>query len=51
MYSIQKEGRGRGVPYTLVVQYCCNSVGLTGGRGNRLTIGSFTKALKRTNIL
>ena len=42
VYSIQKEGRGKGVPCIVVVQYYCNSVGLTDGRGNRMTIGSFT---------
>jgi len=46
VYSIQKEGRGRGVPCAVVVQYYCNSVGIAGGRANKMMIGSFTQALK-----
>ena len=45
VYSIQKEGRGRGVPCAEVVRYYCKSLGLTGGRGNTMMIGSFIKAL------
>jgi len=33
VYSIQKEGRGRGIPCEVVVQYFCNSVGITAGGG------------------
>jgi len=33
VYSIQKGGRGRGVPRAVVVQYYCNSAGITGGGG------------------
>ena len=36
---------GGGVPCTVVVRSYCNSVGLTGGRGNTMVIGSFTKTL------
>jgi len=48
---MQKEGRGRGLPSAVVVQYYCNSVGITGGGSKKMLIGSFPKALKRTNIL
>jgi len=46
VYSIHKEGRGRRVPRTVVVQYDCHSVGLTGGRDSTIVTGSFTKAFK-----
>ena len=33
VYIIQKEVRGKGVPCAVVVQYHCNSVGITGEGG------------------
>jgi len=33
VYSIHKGRRGRGVPCAAVVQYYCNSAGITGGGG------------------
>jgi len=46
VYSIQKEGQGRGVSCAVVAQHHCNSAGLTGGRGNSMMIASFTEVLK-----
>ena len=46
VYSIDKGVRGRGVPCAAVVQYYCNSMGITGGGGTEMTISSCTKALK-----
>jgi len=36
VYTIQEKGWGRCVHRTVVVQYDCNSVGLTGGRGSTM---------------
>jgi len=46
VYSNDKVSRGRGVPCAAVVQYYCNSVGITGGGGTEMMISSCTKALK-----
>jgi len=37
---------GGGVPCAAVVQYYCNSVGISDWRSNSMKMGSFTKALK-----
>jgi len=39
VYGIQKEGRGRGSPWAVVVQYYCNRSGITGGWDNQMMIG------------
>jgi len=33
VYSIQREGQGKGVSCAVVVQYHCNTVGITDGVG------------------
>ena len=47
----QNEGRGRGLLSAVIVLYYRNSVGIAGGGGTKMMMGSFTKALKWTNIL
>jgi len=51
VYSIHKEGLGRGVPCTVVVQYYCNSVGIAYGGGGLNDDGLVHKSVEVNEYL